>query len=79
MARIVAPNRAYNGVSAGVAFSDGVGDTDVPHLVEWFRQSGYQVEDVPPAPPAAPAPPARVPPDPEPTPGRTRRPTRKER
>lgn len=41
---ILAPNKQYNGVSAGVSFVNGKGETAEPHLVEWFRERGYTVE-----------------------------------
>ena len=44
MARIIAPNDQYNGTSASVAFERGVGETDDPALIAWFRTHGYQVE-----------------------------------
>lgn len=43
--KVHAPNKNYTGVSAGVAFCNGVGETDVPHLLEWFRDHGYEVEE----------------------------------
>lgn len=50
MATIKAPNRVYNGVSAGVQFSGGEGATDNPAAIAWFRVHGYEViEDIPPA------------------------------
>lgn len=45
--KIMAPNKQYSGISAGVAFSNGFGETDNPHLIEWFREHGYGVEDDP--------------------------------
>jgi hypothetical protein len=45
MAKITAPNAKYNDVSAGVRFSDGVGYTDKPHLIEWFKNHGYAVDE----------------------------------
>jgi len=42
--RILAPNTKYTGVSASVAFRDGVGETADPNLIEWFRDHGYTVE-----------------------------------
>ena len=44
MAKIIAPNKDYAGVSAGVAFSNGEGRTDNEHLIHWFRDHGYTVE-----------------------------------
>lgn len=45
MAQIYAPNKEYTGVSAGVSFCNGVGETEDPHIIEWFITHGYQVED----------------------------------
>lgn len=44
MAKIIAPNRDYNGESATVVFVDGIGQTDDPWLISWFKSSGYEVE-----------------------------------
>lgn len=44
MAKIYAPNKNYTGVSAGVSFVRGVGETNDPHLIDWFRRKGYRVE-----------------------------------
>lgn len=46
MAKIYAPNKRYCGVSAGVEFVNGVGETDDPRLIKWFKSKGYKVEDV---------------------------------
>jgi hypothetical protein len=43
MARIIAPNKEYAGVSAGVPFSGGEGHTDDEYLINWFRDHGYEV------------------------------------
>jgi hypothetical protein len=45
MAKITAPNAAYNGESATVKFENGVGHTDDPNLITWFRENGYAVEE----------------------------------
>lgn len=45
MAKIMSPNKEYNGVSALVTFVDGVGETDDPNLIEWFKKHGYEVEE----------------------------------
>lgn len=42
--KVQAPNKNYTGVSASVAFCNGMGETDDPHLLEWFRDHGYEVE-----------------------------------
>lgn len=43
MAIIKAPNTEYNGVSAGVQFSNGVGECSDPYLISWFQEKGYTV------------------------------------
>ena len=45
MAKILAPNKEYTGVSASVTFVNGVGESDNPALVSWFKEHGYQVEE----------------------------------
>ena len=44
MAKIYAPNKQYTGISAGVSFINGVGETTDPHLIDWFKSKGYEVE-----------------------------------
>ena len=44
MAKILAPNKEYGGISAGIQFSMGVGETSNPLLIEWFKSKGYTVE-----------------------------------
>jgi len=43
--KILAPNREYSGVTAGLTFVDGVAVADeLPeHIVDWFRNNGYEV------------------------------------
>lgn len=43
MAKILSPNKSYTGVSASVAFCNGVGTTDNPELIDWFKKHKYQV------------------------------------
>lgn len=43
--KIAAPNKNYTGISASVPFVNGIGETDNPHLIKWFREHGYTVED----------------------------------
>ena len=45
MAKIIAPNKQYTGVSASVSFVKGVGETEDPRLIAWFQERGYKVED----------------------------------
>ena len=45
MAKILAPNKQYNGISAGVAFTNGTGESDNPVLLDWFKDKGYEVEE----------------------------------
>lgn len=51
MTKVFAPNKQYTGLSAGVTFVNGVGETDKAHVLDWFREHGYTVEEV--DPPAA--------------------------
>lgn len=44
MTKVYAPNKQYTGLSASVMFVNGVGETDEPHLLEWFESKGYSVE-----------------------------------
>ena len=43
MAKILAPNKSYTGVSASIAFCNGIGTTDNPELIDWFKKHNYQV------------------------------------
>lgn len=43
MAKITAPNRDFNGVSAGVVFENGVGETDDKNALAYFRRKGYGI------------------------------------
>ena len=45
MAKVYAPNRDYNGVTASVPFTNGVGFSSNPYLLDWFKEHGYKVED----------------------------------
>jgi hypothetical protein len=47
MAKIYAPNKQYTGISASVAFARGVGESENPILLDWFRDHGYEVEETP--------------------------------
>ena len=42
---IYSPNKDYTGVSASVPFCAGVGETDDPRLIQWFKDHGYKVEE----------------------------------
>jgi hypothetical protein len=44
MAKITAPQKGYNGVSVGVRFEDGVGETDNEAAIAYFERQGYTVE-----------------------------------
>lgn len=48
MTKILAPNKQYTGVSASVSFCNGVGETDDPNLIDWFKEHNYTIveEDV---------------------------------
>lgn len=45
--KIFAPNKQYTGTSASVPFCNGVGETEDPCLLHWFKSHGYEVEDLP--------------------------------
>lgn len=42
--KIYAPVKDANGVWCSVRFVNGVGETNDPHLIEWFKDHGYKVE-----------------------------------
>ena len=44
--KIYAPVKNATGVWCNVHFQNGVGETDNPHLIEWFKKNGYAVDDV---------------------------------
>lgn len=50
MTKIYAPNREYNGISAGVQFRNGVGETDDPAARSYFANAGYGVGEYKPPP-----------------------------
>ena len=41
MARIYSKNEKYNGISAGINFANGVGDSTDSRLLSWFEENGY--------------------------------------
>lgn len=45
MWRILSPNTEYNGITAGVTFVGGVGETDVEPS-DYFQRHGYTVAEV---------------------------------
>lgn len=46
--KIYSPNKDYTGISASVPFCGGVGETDDPYLIKWFKDHGYTVEEIKP-------------------------------
>ena len=44
MAKIETPNPNYNGISATVQFTNGVGETADLNLITWFFENGYTVD-----------------------------------
>lgn len=44
MAKIIAPNKEFNGKRAGVAFVDGHAETDDESTIRYFAKHGYTVE-----------------------------------
>lgn len=45
MVKVHTPVKGFTGTSAGVAFADGVGETDDPNALAYFKRHGYEVED----------------------------------
>ena len=45
--KIYSPNKEYTGISASVPFCNGVGETEDPLLIQWFKEHGYKVEEAP--------------------------------
>ena len=45
--KIYAPVKDFDGLRNSVRFVNGVGETDNPRLIEWFKNHGYRVEDEP--------------------------------
>lgn len=41
--KIYAPVKDANGTWCSVRFTNGVGETDDPYLIEWFKSHGYKV------------------------------------
>ena len=44
MVKIIAKNKAFNGLRAGIEFVRGQGETDDKNLIKWFSKNGYTVE-----------------------------------
>lgn len=44
MTKIYTPNNRYTGITAGVSFVNGVGETDNQYLISWFEEKGYIVK-----------------------------------
>lgn len=42
--KIYTPVKNATGTWCSVRFVNGVGETDRPHLIEWFKAHGYRVE-----------------------------------
>lgn len=45
--KIYAPVENINGIYASVMFTNSVGETNNPALIEWFRSHGYRTEQEP--------------------------------
>lgn len=45
--KIYAPNKQATGTWCSVRFVNGVGETNDPHLIKWFKEHGYKLEEVP--------------------------------
>lgn len=46
MAKVYSPNKKYDGITAGVQFSNGVGETEDKYILSYLKEKGYIVEDV---------------------------------
>lgn len=44
--KVETPVRTYNGLSAGVPFTQGIGYTDNEAAITWFKSKGYKVTKV---------------------------------
>lgn len=42
--KITTPVEGYTGISAGVSFAHGVGETENRWVANWFLEKGYKVE-----------------------------------
>ena len=42
--KIYAPVKDFNGLRNNVRFVNGVGETNDPRMIDWFRTHGYSVE-----------------------------------
>lgn len=42
--KIYAPVKDFNGLRNNVRFINGVGETDNPQVIEWFKRHGYVIE-----------------------------------
>jgi hypothetical protein len=47
MATVYSPNRKFNGVSVGVTFTDGKGETDDDVALAYFARRGYGIDEPP--------------------------------
>jgi hypothetical protein len=45
MTKILSPNPQLNSIRASVQFHNGVGETDDPRLIDWFREHGYVIDE----------------------------------
>ena len=43
--KIYTPVKNATGVWCNVHFQNGVGETNDPHLIEWFKSHGYEIEE----------------------------------
>lgn len=58
---VKSPVEGYGGISAGVQFKDGVGETDNKNVADWFKSKGYEVTEEEAAKPDKPADPPKAP------------------
>lgn len=44
MTKILAPNKNFTGIQASVKFINGVGETNSPYLIDYFKRKGYTIK-----------------------------------
>ena len=45
MAKVYSPNKNYDGITAGVQFSNGIGESDDKYILGYLKSKGYKVEE----------------------------------
>ncbi|MBU9714424.1 Rho termination factor N-terminal domain-containing protein [Evansella tamaricis] len=45
MTKVYSPNKNFNGVVANVTFVEGVGETNSPYSLDYFKRKGYTIKN----------------------------------